>query len=129
MATYTGKDGQVTVGGNAIGELKDWSLEESMDPIEDTVMGDTARTYNTGLTSWSGSCTAFWDDTDTAQDALTIGASVALIFKPEGADTGDDTATGTGLVTGITKSAVYDGMIEASFTFQGNGALTWGTHA
>ena len=50
-------------------------------------MGDTARTYKSSLTSFSGSIDVFWDETDTSgQGALTIGSEVTLNVYPEGAD-------------------------------------------
>jgi len=125
MANHKGSEGNVKVGSDAIAELKSWSLEETGDTIEDSTMGDTARTFQSGLTSWSGSCEAFWDETDTSgQGALTNGAEVTLNMYPEGSTSGDTYYTGSAIVTGITRQAALDGMVEVSFTFQGNGALT-----
>ena len=41
MATYTGKNGAVYVGVNAVAEIKDWSLETTSETVSDTVMGDS----------------------------------------------------------------------------------------
>ncbi len=128
MANHKGSEGTVKIGANAIAELRSWSLEESMDPIEDTIMGETAKTFQSGQTEWSGSAEAFWDETDTTgQGALTIGASVTLNMHPEGDTSGDTFFTGTALVTGITRQAAHDGMVETSFTFRGTGALSEST--
>ena len=56
MATYKGVSGQgkaITTGGSpsGINELKAWSVEESVDTIEDTTMEDTSKTFKTGLKS------------------------------------------------------------------------------
>ena len=40
---------------------------------------------------------------------------------------GDVYYTGTATVTGITRQASIDGIVEASFSFQGSGALTEST--
>ncbi|MEL0015561.1 MAG: hypothetical protein VW715_10125 [Rhodospirillales bacterium] len=125
MATHTGSEGTVKVGANAIAEIRSFSLEESADTLEDTTMGDTARTYKSSLTTFTGSVDVFWDETDTTgQGALTIGASVTLNVYPEGDTAGDTYYTGTAIVTGVTRSSSFDGLVEASITVQGSGALT-----
>ena len=125
MATHTGSEGTVKVGANAIAEIRSFSLEESADTLEDTTMGDTARTYKSSLTTFTGSVDVFWDETDTTgQGALTIGASVTLNVYPEGDASGDTYYTGTAIVTGVTQSSSFDGLVEASITVQGSGALT-----
>lgn len=125
MATHIGRDGIVKVGSNAVAELRSFSIEETGDTVEDTVMTDTARTYISTLTSFTGSADVFWDETDTsAQGALTAGATVTIGFYPEGDDSGDTYYSGQAIVTGVTRSASFDGMVEASITLQGSGALT-----
>jgi len=101
-----------------------------MDTIEDTAMGDTYRTYKTSLKSFSGSVDVFFDDTDTnGQGALTVGSEVTVSFLMEGDTTGSHSLSGTALVTGRTITGSFDGMVEASLTLQGTGALTEGTAA
>ena len=105
--------------------IKSYSLEESADTIEVTKMGDAARQYLPSLTSFSGSVDCFWDETDTTgQVALAVGTSVTLVFYPEGADSGDTYYSGTALVTGKTITGSFDGMVEASISVQGTGAIT-----
>lgn len=130
MANHKGSEGTVKIGSNAVAEVRSWSLEESGDTIEDSVMGDSARTFQAGLTTWTGSMDVYWDETNaTGQGALTIGASVTFVVEPEGSTTGDVYYTGTALVTSISRSASFDGMTEASFSFQGTGALSESTVA
>jgi len=125
MATHTGSEGTVKVGSNVIAEIRSFSIEETADTLEDTTMGDTARTYKSSLTSYSGSLDVFWDETDTTgQGALTIGAEVTLAMYPEGDTTGDTYLTGTAIVTGRSISSSFDGLVEMSISVQGTGALT-----
>jgi len=125
MATHTGSEGTVKVGSDAIAEIRSFSIEESADTLEDTTMGDTARTYKPSLTTFTGSVDVLWDETDTTgQGALTIGASVTLNVYPEGDASGDTYYSGSAIVTGVTRSSSFDGLVEASITVQGNGALT-----
>jgi len=125
MATHAGSEGTVKSGANAIAEVRSFSLEETADTIEDTTMGDASRTYLTGLKTFSGSVDVFWDETDTdGQVSFTVGSSVTLAVYPEGDTAGDTYYSGTAIVTGRTITSSFDGMVEASFTLQGSGALT-----
>ena len=128
MASHIGRDGIVKVGANTVAEVKSFSIEESADTVETTKMTDTARSHAITLTSFSGSLDCFWDETDTTgQGALTIGASVTLALYPEGETAGDTYYSGTALVTGVSRSASFDGMVEASISVHGTGALTAST--
>ena len=128
MATHAGSEGTVKSGANAIAEIRSFSLEESADTIEDTTMGDASRTYLTGLKTFSGSVDVFWDETDTdGQVSFAVGSSVTLAVYPEGDTSGDTYYSGTAIVTGRTITSSFDGMVEASFTLQGSGALTAAT--
>ena len=125
MATHTGSEGTVKVGANTIAEIRSFSIDETGDTLEDTTMGDTARTYKSSLTSFSGSVDVFYDETDTTgQGALTVGAEITINAYPEGDTAGDTYKTGSAIVTGVSLSSSFDGMVESSITFQGNGALT-----
>ena len=128
MATHAGSEGTVKSGANAIAEVRSFSLEETADTIEDTTMGDASRTYLTGLKTFSGSVDVFWDETDTdGQVSFAVGSSVTLAVYPEGDTAGDTYYSGTAIVTGRTITSSFDGMVEASFTLQGTGALAAAT--
>lgn len=132
MATHTGSEGTVKVGANAIAEIRSYSLEETADTVEDTSMGDSYRTFKTTLKGWSGSVDVFWDETDTnGQVAMVVGTEITANFYPEGASAGvsEQYYTGTAIVTGRTVTGSFDGMVEASITLQGTGALTLSTLA
>lgn len=125
MANHKGSEGVVKIGSDTIAEVKDWSFDETADTTEDTVMGDSARTRKSTLVSASGSINAFWDETDTAgQVAMSAGSEVALKLYPEGATTGDTFYSVAAIITSVSRSATFDGMVEASFSFESNGAVT-----
>ena len=125
MATHKGSEGTVKVGTNAVAEIRSYNIDETADTLEDTSMGDSARTYKPSLTSFSGSLDVFWDETDTSgQGALSIGSEVTLNVYPEGDTAGDTYYSGSAIVTGVSRSASFDGLIEASISVQGTGALT-----
>lgn len=129
MATHTGSEGTLKVGANTIGEIRSFSISESADTLEDTSMGDAARTYKPSLTTFTGSVDVFWDEADTGQMAMTVGSSVTFSAYPEGATAGDKYYTGTAIVTGLTINSSFDGMVEASITLQGTGVLSLSTAA
>ena len=125
MATHTGSEGTVKVGSDAIAENRSYSLEETADTLEDTSMGDSARTYKSSLKTFTGTVDVFWDETDTAgQGALTNGAAITLAVYPEGDASGDTYYSGSAIVTGVSRTASFDGMVEASISVQGTGDLT-----
>jgi len=128
MATHTGSEGTVKVGANTIAEIRSFSIDETGDTLEDTTMGDTARTYKSSLTSFSGSVDVFYDETDaTGQGALTVGSEITINAYPEGDTAGDTYKSGSAIVTGVSLTSSFDGMVESSITFQGNGSLTTST--
>jgi hypothetical protein len=125
MANHTGIDGTVKIGSNAVAEVRSFSIKMSAETIEDTTITDTAKTFVAGQTSWSADVSCFWDETDTSgQGAMTAGSSVTLNLYPEGAASGDTYWTGSAIVTSMDVSTPTNGLIEASFSAQGSGALT-----
>lgn len=128
MANHKGSEGTVHVGTSAIAEIRSYSIDERADTVEDTTMGDSSRTYKASLKSFSGSVDVYWDESDTdGQVALSVGSEVTIKFYPEGATTGDTFMSGTAIVTGKNITGSFDGMVQASITVQGTGALTTGT--
>jgi len=128
MANHRGADGVVKVGTSAVAEVRSFEISEKADTIDDTVMGDTAKSFQVGLTEWEGTITCFWDETDTTgQGALTVGASVTLNLYPEGDQVGDTYFTGTAVITEAGLSTSFDGMVERTFSVKGQGALTTAT--
>jgi predicted secreted protein len=128
MATFSGSDGVVKIGSALLAEVRSYSVDQTGDTNEDTVMGDSWRTHKASLKSWSGSADVLFDDTDTTgQTACVIGTEITVSFQMEGNSSGDHRLRGTAIVTGKTINGSYDGLVEASITFQGTGALTEGT--
>ena len=129
MATHLGKEGTVQVGSNAIAEIRGFSIDETIDVVEDTSMGDSSKTYLASIKDFSGTVDVLYDETDTnGQTALSIGSSVTLNFAPEGTDSGDVKLTGTAIVTGKSVTSSFDGLVESTITVQGTGGLTTTTY-
>jgi len=127
MATHFGKEGVVTAGGTGIGELTGYTLETTSDVVEDTQLSDATKSFVAGRTSFSGTLEMSYDETDSPQQTLTAGTTIAFILAPEGNSSGDETFTGSGIVTGMSVNVSLDGITTRSVTFQGTGTLTRGT--
>jgi len=127
MATHHGKEGVVTAGGTAIGELTGFTIETTGDVVEDTSLSDSTKSFLAGRTSFSGTLEMHYDEADAQQETLTAGSSISFVLLPEGNDSGDQSFTGSGIITGMSISNAMDGIVSRSVTFQGTGALTKST--
>lgn len=135
MTAYVGNAGLVQVDDDTgtaqtVAEVRSYSIETTSDTIEQTVMGDATRQYVKGLATFSGTADVYWDPAhfttvDANPTAGTVGATnkvVTLRIYPTGSGT---SWSGEVVVTGYTVNGTFDGMIEASITFQGTGSLSW----
>ena len=68
-----------------------------------------------------------YDEADAQQETLTAGSSISFVLLPEGNSSGDQSFTGTGIVTGMSINNAMDAVVSRSVTFQGTGALTKST--
>jgi len=130
MATTAGSSGvfkiSQTDGSEAqVANVRSFSFDVTADTIENSVMGDTARSYVAGLSSSTLSIEVYWDQSD--QDAFDERATVYWELYPTGTGSGEKYYHGSGVVTGKTVSAAFDGMVEASFSIQNSGAVTEAT--
>ena len=124
MANHLWREGLVKISSTTIGELRNYALSHSSDTVEDSVIGDTYRTRLATMKTFSVSGDLYWDETNAGQLLITIGSSVTLNLYPEGSDTGDIYYSGAAIVTKFDISASFDGIVEGSIAFEGNGALS-----
>jgi hypothetical protein len=127
MATHHGKEGVVTVGGTAIGNVTGFTIDTTHDTVEDTSLDDTSKTYLVGRGTFTASIDMNYDETDAQQSSLTTGSELAFVFLPEGNTSGDESFSGTGIVTGMSVGLTLDGVTTRTVSLQGTGALTVGT--
>lgn len=128
MATIRGNDGNVSVATNTIVKVVSFELDVERQLLEDTGMGDAARTFKGGFTQWSGRITARFDPADTTGQKVMIDdilaasapASKAMVFTD---DTGQ-TWSGNALPIRMGLRQEIDGIVEIDFELQGDGALT-----
>ena len=131
MSTYTGENGKVEItsddsaGLTTIAEVRSWTVEHTKDVIEDTVMGDAARTYKSGLHSFTGSMEVVYDDGHTsASNAFNPAQDGALSVEFWPSTTGGEKFTGSVIVTSVSRTASFEDLVTATVNFQGTGALT-----
>ena len=127
MATHHGKEGVIKVGSDVAGEVTGFTLETTGDVVEDTQLSDAAKSFIAGRTSFSGSIDMNYDETDTAQENLTVGSTVSFTVLPEGNTSGDQSFAGSGIVTSMGITNGMDAVVTRTVNFQGSGALTKGT--
>ena len=139
MALLTGNNGVVKIDGAPGGSLvtvlgvRNFTVEMTADTIETTTMTQDTRRYLKGLSTWSGSADVYFDF-----DHMTGGtAAIASLITTSGT-VGEATATvelylnatanrfaGECIITGFTVNSSFDGMVEASITFQGTSNVTY----
>ena len=132
MATLVGNNGVVKIDATLGGSL---AIEMTADTIETTTMGTDRRTYVKGLSTWSGSADIYLDDENLVTGAnytaiapliLTSGtvgeASVSLELYLKDSN---NKFNGEAIITGFTINSSFDGMVEASITFQGTAGVTY----
>lgn len=147
MSATAGRNGQITVQlpsvdlgttyGTAtiVGQVRSWSLDDTVETLDTTVMNGAAsgfifRDTTPSFKTWSITVDFIYDAADaTTSDAqFKAGNNAVVAIYPEGNNTSNDVAiSGTGLITSLTRSASYDGLIECSVTFEGKSALSYST--
>lgn len=124
---HHGKEGVVKAGSTVVGGVTGFTIDTTADVVEDTSLGNSAKTYMAGRTAFSGSIDMHYDEGDTAQETLDVGATIAFTLLPEGNTSGDQSFAGSGIVTSMSVGVTLDGVSTRSVAFQGTGALTIGT--
>ncbi len=128
MATHAGIEGEIKIAAATIAEVNGYSWTQTAEPVEDTELSDEWRSYKGGTSAvkgWTGDIDCHWDETDTTgQGAMTIGAEVTVFFYPEGSASGATYYTGSAIVINNTGNGGKGSTVTASYSLQGNGAMT-----
>lgn len=147
MSATAGRNGQITVqlptadlgtsyeAAAIVGQMRSWSLDDTAETLDTTVMSGTAsgfifRDTIPSFKTWTLTVDFIYDRADaaTADAQFKAGNNAVVAVYPEGNNTSNDVAiSGTGLITSLTRSASYDGLIECSVTFEGKSALSYST--
>ena len=113
----------------AVAHIRSFSFDETADTIETTAMHASAvhRTYVAGPSNSTLSLEVYWDTADAPQLEVDVRATLFWEVYPHGTGTGEKYYHGSGIVTGKTIAASFDGMTEASFSIQNISAITEAT--
>ena len=125
----TGHSGSVTVASGSMGNAKAWSLDVTQETVDVTDFDSSGWKESAAtLNSWTGSITAIFDASGTAEGALqtglTGGSSVSLSLTLGGGAGSYDVYSGSAIITGQSITNDVNGIVEATFSFEGTGALT-----
>jgi len=133
MANYEGSAGTVKIKSGsdaltAIASVRSWSMDITRDTVETTSMSSGGtRTYKKGLQTYSGSMDIVYDDSEntivsTAMNPDTDDTVSVELYSDAAVDTSK--FAGDVIITSYSITANYDGLTEASVSFQGTGAIT-----
>jgi hypothetical protein len=114
------------------GEVRSWSLEESVDTLDATVMSSSTgfifRDVLPSFKSWTASVDYIYDPADSGQGNvhLKAGNTVNIGVFPEGDTASVEVWGGKAMITSISQSASYDGLIECTINVEGRAVLVRG---
>jgi hypothetical protein len=114
------------------GQVRSWSLEETVDTLDATVMSSSTgfifRDVLPSFKSWTASVDFIYDPADTGQGNvyLKAGNTVNIGVFPEGDVVTEDVWGGKAMITAISQSASFDGLVEATITCEGRATLVRG---
>ena len=126
MATI-GKDGSVRIAANKIAYMDTWTLTPSIETADITAYGSSFHDRAHTLKDWTAEMSGTLDRSDTQQDAIldmcSSGAlgNIALRFYTHAASYW----SGNGLLTGASVVSSIGDKVTMSYSFVGNGALSW----
>jgi hypothetical protein len=119
-----------------LGNLRSWSLDETVDTVDATVMSTSTgfifRDVLPSFKSWTVQATVLFEDdpdsgsfVDVNDEYLRSGVTVNIYIYPEGnVGVTDRCYYGKALITSKGISSSYDGLIEVSMTFEGRDTLS-----
>jgi len=119
---YKGCEGVVIINGLTIVELSAFSIDQSANPVDSSVLGNSGfKEVKPGQSSWSGTIDVFYDPDDSGILAMVLNTIVAVQMYPAGSDTGKTEYSGNALVTSISTPVETEGVISQSISIEGTG--------
>lgn len=129
MAVYHGKSASVQKATVAIEGLQNWTIESAVDLVEANDFGDTWKSHEGGLASWSGSMEGLFDPANTEQKALMDAIMVTSpIVKLTDVTFYIDSAkhfTGDIWVATVSMVSNIGDLVKVTFSFTGDGILAY----
>lgn len=133
MGAIQGKKAKLDYAGNTKTEsIRNWTVDIDVDMLDTTVQSTGTvqwRTFLDGLSGWTGTAEALFDAastglTDMRTNTLTPSTATVVFYLDK---TGGENFSGGAFIESASYSAAVDGLVEASFDFRGDGALSYAT--
>ena len=129
MAKIRGNGGLVKIAAVTVASVTSFTIDYTMEPIEDTDLASSEKSFQAGEVSWSGTVECIWNQSDPGQGDMIIPPTsddpITLhLVRDGGEDTPTDDITGDVFITGISSSSQRGSMVAVTYTFQGTGALS-----
>ena len=129
MATTRGCFGIVRSGptggaAGTVGECKAWSFQETAQRIDASIIGSCVKKFVSGAKETTGQVQVWWDPTDTRQNDFVGGNQIALELYPGGNSSGKKYYKGIANIDSIARSGDTEKVVESTYGFSVNGALT-----
>ena len=114
-----------------IGQIKEWSNEETAEQVDTSSIGTCTKTFQAGAVGTNGSFSAYWSQSTGDNHALlAVGNENYFEIYPAGTGSGNTyyktgNTTGNGaVITSVSRSGSVDGMVESQIGYVVNGGLT-----
>lgn len=125
MAVLSGNAGSIRIAANTIAEMDAWTLDASTGLEETQAFGDVWKERTATIRDWSGTGAGRFDNTDTnghvaLNTAVLAGTTVAVRFYINSTNY----YSGNAFVQAAL-NASENGLVTVSYTFTGNGALSY----
>lgn len=136
MATFTGRQGVIKIddtGGSLVplAEVRSFTVDHTMDTVEDTAMGDSARTYKRGLESATFTAEILYTTQETSSpnqiSALALGQEAVTVELYPSSDSvsGSGKVSGEAIITGYSINSSFDDVVTATINGTFSGDLTF----
>jgi len=129
MAVLKGKLGNIKKNAVAVSYVNEWTLDVKLETEDVTDFGDSWKAISGLIASWTGKMSAFFDPSNTEQKAI---HDALITATPTGALTdvtfyisATNYYSGSVIVTGVSIETMVSGHVKVTFTFEGNGALSY----
>ena len=145
MAAFHGKDGRVywdtkDASEVTVQHITSWNVDATSDTAESTEMGSTWKSYTSGFKDWTATVEAYLDSAGADIPITTSGDTAGLgdVYDADGTTKvkaefwfgdaiGDGYLTGDCVCTGVSYNQTKDDNVTVTYTFQGNGTLSYAT--
>ena len=134
---YSGRDGELRVGSNAIAKVVSFSIQANLETLETTTLGENLRTYTPGVVGYAGAATLLYYKEDdgthntasflsklyrTGSNGVSSSDTVDLQFVwNDGSDINKIRLDA--YITSASMGAATADIVRAEISFQGTGAL------